>query len=111
MHTKRFQKKLSRIKLKGEQQKAKQELLDRYAQYYPSKKRKISNIMLTVIVVAIVGYAVANFILQYYTGCEISSTLTTCWFAFWGTEIIGLTGIKVSKVIKERQYDDEDTLG
>jgi hypothetical protein len=30
----------------------------------------------------------------------MSPTITTCWFTFWGTEIVALTGIKVSKVFK-----------
>lgn len=98
------------MKAKYERQKAKQELKEKYAQYYPSKQRKVSNVMLVVIVVAITGYAIANFALQYFTGSEVSSTLTTCWFTFWGAEIVSLTGIKVSKVLKEHR-DDYDSLG
>jgi H+/gluconate symporter-like permease len=111
MSLKRFQKKLRKIKIKGERQKARHELESKYAQYYPHKNgKKVSNIMLAIIVIAIVGYTAADFILQYYTGNEISSTLTTCWFSFWGAEIIALTGIKVSKVLKassEESSDDE----
>lgn len=109
-----FQKRLKRIEKRGERQKAKQEIIDKYAKYYPSSKRKVSNIMLVVIVSAIVGYVIASFILQYYTGTEISSTLTTCWFSFWGAEICALTGIKVSKVFKKYSSDDcsdDDAVG
>lgn len=60
--------------------------------------KKVSNIMLTFIVIAIVIYTVADFLLQYYAGVEVSPTLTTAWFAFWGTEIIALAAIKTSKV-------------
>ena len=107
MNNERFVKKLKRIKRRGERQKAKQSLIDRYAQYYPSKRKKVSNIMLVVLVVALVGYAIADFILQYHMGYEISSTLTTCWFSFWGAEICALTGIKVSKVLKSSNDEDE----
>jgi biotin transporter BioY len=62
------------------------------------QKRKVSNIMLVLICVMIILYTVANFILQYFTTVEVSPTLTTAWFAFWGTEIIALTAIKTSKV-------------
>lgn len=62
------------------------------------KKRKVSNLMLFIIVTAIVGYAIADFILQYNMGMEISSTLTISWFSFWTAEIVALTGIKVTKV-------------
>jgi len=104
--------KLKRIEKRGERQKRKHELQAKYAEYYPSKHRKVSNVMLVVIVIAIVGFAIADYILQYYMGMEISSTLTTCWFSFWGAEIVGLTGIKVSKVLKTyRQENEEDSVG
>lgn len=105
-----FQLKLKRIEKRGERQKAKQELIDKYAPYYPSKRRKVSNIMLVVIVTAIVGYTVASFILQYFTGTEISSTLTTAWFSFFGAEIISLMSIKVSKIFKAHKNDDDEEV-
>lgn len=105
-----FQMKLKRIEKCGERQKAKQELIDRYAQYYPSKRRKVSNIMLVVIVTAIVGYTVASFVLQYLTGAEISSTLTTAWFSFWSAEILCLTAIKSSKVWKVHKSDENEEV-
>ena len=63
-------------------------------------KKKISNIMLVVVCTMIVLYAAADFILQYYTSIEVSPTLTTAWFTFWGSEIVALTSIKISKVLK-----------
>ena len=107
MSDKRFQKKLKRIEKRGERQKAKSELEAKYAKYYPSKRRKVSNIMLAVVVIAIVGYVAANFILQYKTGMSMDSTITTAWFSFFTVEIVALTGIKVSKVIKKPLDDDE----
>ena len=109
MYDKMFERKLKRIEKRGERQKAKQELVDKYAEYYPSKRRKISNIMLFVVVTAIVGYVAANFILQYKTGMSMDSTITTAWFSFFTVEIVALTGIKVSKVIKKPLDDDEYT--
>ena len=53
--------------------------------------------MLVIIVAAIVSYALVAFQLQYLTGMEISSTLTGCWYAFWGTEIVALAAIRTSK--------------
>ena len=61
-------------------------------------KRKVSNIMLVIICSMIVLYTAADFVLQYFTNIEVSPTLTTAWFAFWGTEIIALAAIKTSKV-------------
>ena len=64
----------------------------------PSKK--VSNIMLVIVCLMIILYAAADFILQYFTSIEVSPTLTTAWFSFWGGEILCLAGIKVSKIIK-----------
>lgn len=61
-------------------------------------KKKVSNIMLVLICVMIIGYTVADFLLQYFTSIEVSPTLTTAWFAFWGVELVNLTIIKTTKV-------------
>lgn len=99
MSDKMFRRKLARIKRRGEQYKRIKELEDVYAEYMPEKKeRKVSNIMLVIIVAAIVGYAAVNCWLQYNMGVEISSTLTGCWFSFWGVEIVALAAIKTNKV-------------
>ena len=63
-------------------------------------KKKVSNIMLVIACLMITLYAAANFALQYFTGVEVSPTLTTAWFTFWGGELFCLAGIKVSKVLK-----------
>ena len=76
-------------------------------------KKKVSNIMLVIVCIMIIAYAVASFALQYFANAEISPTLTTAWFAFWGTEIISLAGIKISKVLRgdtgEEEIIEEDT--
>jgi biotin transporter BioY len=61
-------------------------------------KKKVSNIMLVLICIMIILYAIANFVLQYFTSIEVSPTLTTAWFSFWGVELVSLTTIKVTKV-------------
>lgn len=106
MTEKQFQKKLEKIKKQGERYKQEKKLRDAYAKYMPEKhKRKVSNIMLAIIVIAIVGYVILNFYLQLRTSVEISPTITTCWFAFWTAEIIALMGIKVSKVKKDNLFN------
>lgn len=62
------------------------------------KKVKVSNIMLVLICTMIVLYTIANFALQYFTSVEVSPTLTTAWFTFWGTELVALAAIKTSKL-------------
>ena len=73
-------------------------------------KKKVSNIMLVIIIIAIVAYTIANFWLQYAAGIEVSPTLTTAWFSFWGAEIVALAGIKISKVFNggDSFVEDED---
>ena len=92
------ERKLKKIKKQGERYKKEKEVMDAYSEYWPEgKKRKVSNIMLITIIVAIVGYVIASFWLQYKTGIAIDPTITTCWFGFWTVEIIALTTIKNNK--------------
>ena len=106
MSERRFKKKLEKIQKRGERYKREKELRDQYAEYVPErKKRRVSNIMLVIVIIAVVGYAFADYILQKTTGMEMSSTLTTCWYAFFGTEIFALAGIKVSKTWRNSDTD------
>ena len=70
-------------------------------------KKKVSNIMLVLICTMIILYTAADFALQYFAGVEVSPTLTTAWFAFWGTEIVALTAIKTVKVMKNQDTKEE----
>lgn len=109
MNDKRFQKKLEKIRLKGERQKAKYELESKYAEYYPHREgAKVSNVMLTIIVVIVLVYTIASFALQFHTAVEISPTLTTCIFSFIGIELVSLAGIKVSKIKKEKDKVNDE---
>ena len=107
------------IKQRGERYKQEQKIRDAYAKYWPEKKKKkTSSIMLVIIVIAIVGYFLAAYALQKNGGIEISPTLTTCWFSFWGVEIVALAGIRVSKVVKPNncvmeieEQNSENTVG
>jgi hypothetical protein len=107
MKTEKFKRKLRKIKRQGEQYKIEKQLRDMYAEYWPEhKKRKTSNIMLAISTIAIVGYVVADWILQYKTGMELSPSITPYWFGFWTGEIFLLAGIKVSKVFKDNSSDE-----
>ena len=69
-------------------------------------KKKVSNIMLVVVCSMIILYTIANFVLQYFTSVEVSPTLTTAWFAFWGSELIALTAIKTTKVKYQNKIEE-----
>lgn len=70
------------------------------------KKKKVSNIMLVIICTMIILYTIADFILQYFVQVEVSPTLTTAWFAFWGTELVALAAIKTSKLKHGEQKEE-----
>lgn len=74
------------------------------------KKKKVSNIMLVLICIMVILYAAASFALQYFVQTEISPTLTTAWFSFWGCEIVALSGIKISKVVKGETSTEEEPV-
>lgn len=67
---------------------------------------KTSKIIVAAAVVSVVLYTGAAFVLQFMTQTEISSTLTTCWFAFWAVELAALAGIKITKT--KCHYDESE---
>ncbi len=73
-------------------------------------KKKVSNIMLVVICFMIIIYTIADFVLQYFTNLEVSPTLTTAWFAFWGTELVALAAIKTTKVKHQKEEIIEEDI-
>ena len=56
---------------------------------------KFNKLIVLLSIVAIISYTVAAILLQKYTLIELSPTLTTCVYAFFGTELLGLAGIKM----------------
>lgn len=58
-------------------------------------KLKFNKLIVLLSIVAIIAYTVAAILLQKYTLTELSPTLTTCVYAFFGTELLGLAGIKI----------------
>lgn len=72
------------------------------------KKTKVSNVMLVIICTMIIVYTAANFALQYFANVEVSPTLTTAWFAFWGTELVALAAIKTTKVKHDKDESSQE---
>ena len=58
-------------------------------------KPKFNKVIVSLSIVAIILYTVAAILLQKYIMMELSPTLTTCVYAFFGTELLGLAGIKI----------------
>lgn len=85
-----------RAKLRAEKNKSKK---------FKKPKMKTSNIVLIASITAVVLFTIACLFIQYRTAVEVSSTLITLWYSFWTVEIVALTGIKISKVIKNYTSD------
>lgn len=61
-------------------------------------KKKVSNVMLVVIISLVVLYTIGAFILEAFCEREISPTLTGSFFTFCGVELVNLAAIKTTKV-------------
>ena len=61
--------------------------------------------MVIVSCIMVTLYAAADFMLQYFAGVEVSPTLTTAWFAFWGTELVALAAITTTKVKHKKKEE------
>lgn len=104
-----FKRKLQKMKKRGERYKKEKEITDAYAEYLPErKKRKVSNIMLVIIVTAILAYTVASFWIQYATGIAVDATLSTLYYGFWTVELISLTAIKNHKTKYKTNDENEE---
>lgn len=79
--------------MKYEERKLRLEILKLYLPFH--FKIKFNKIIVLTCIAAIVIYTTAALLLQKYTMIEPSPTLTTCVYAFFGTELLGLAGIKI----------------
>lgn len=76
-----------------EERKLKKEIFNLY---FPLKINiQFNKLIVIICIFAIISYVTAAILLQKCTNMELSPTLTTCVFAFFGTELLGLVGIKV----------------
>lgn len=59
--------------------------------------------------VVLIIFTVVSFVYQFVTRQEISSTLTTCFFAAFGGELLTLAMIKRLKLknVKKKEVDDD----
>ena len=84
--------------------------------YYKPKpeenKRHVRNYILFISITAVIVYTVAAFILQFVGNGEISATLTTCFYSFFGVEILTLASItKHKNKIAAQTAKDETERG
>ena len=112
MTKKEFDKKVAVMRENNERLRILHEIRTERAKYSNKEEKKqikTSNIVLGCSIIAIVLYTIVALIIQYNTGVEVSSTLSTLWYGFWTVEITALAGIKVTKVIKDKQTESDDS--
>lgn len=80
---------------------------------------KFNKLIVISSIAAIIAYTIAAIFVQIYTQTELSPTLTTCVYGFFGTELLGLAGIKIFDTkyqqiesnVTENIIDDPDAVG
>ena len=90
---KRLEKQKRIAKMKYEERKLKMEILKLYFPFL-NWTFKYNKFIVMFCIVSIVLYTIGAILLQKYTLIELSPTLTTCVFGFFGTELLGLAWIK-----------------
>lgn len=91
---KQLERKKRIAEMKLEERKLKWEI---FKTYIPIKFQiKYSKCVVIFCILAVMCYSIAAISLQRNTLIEISPTLTTCIFSFFGVELLGLVGIKMT---------------
>lgn len=107
---KRLERRKRIAEMKYEERKLKMDILKLYFPFH--FKFKFNKFAVTYTLVAITLYTIAAILLQKYTSIEISPTLTTCVYAFFGTELLSLASIKKNdtKANYSQQYLSSDVI-
>lgn len=106
---KEYERRMRQIRLENEQIKLRNNLKAEKNKFKKINKINTSTKVLIAAIIAIVSFTIACLYIQYNIGTEVSSTLITLWFSFWTVEIVALTGIKISKVIRNQNTNKEQT--
>lgn len=72
-----------------------------------TRKKSFADRVVYVSITAVTSFTIVALIFHYFDKVDLSDTLITAWFSFWGVEIIALATIKTSKV--KHRYEREDT--
>lgn len=112
-----LERKLQIAEMKREEWKIKNKIFKSYLPFH--FKLKFNKLVVLLSIVAIISYTVAAILLQKYTMTELSPTLTTCVYGFFGTELLGLAGIKIfdtkyqqiENSVTENIIDDPEAVG
>lgn len=70
-------------------------------------KKPFANKVVYASIAAVTSFTIVALVFHYLDKVDLSDTLITAWFSFWGAEIIALATIKTSKV--KHGYEKECT--
>ena len=73
----------------------------------PKKKRNTRKWVIPLVITSIFTFTGISMWLQYTTGSEVSSTLTTCFYSFCGGELWLLASITKAKVRNDSNSVDD----
>ena len=90
----KLQRKKRIAEMKYEERKLKYEILKLYIPLLRIRL-KFNKLIVLLCIVAIISYTIAAILLQKCTSMELSPTLTTCVYGFFGTELLGMAGIRI----------------
>ena len=90
----KLQRKKRIAEMKYEERKLKYEILKLYIPLLRIRL-KFNKVIVLLCIVAIISYTIADILLQKCTSMELSPTLTTCVYGFFGTELLGMAGIRI----------------
>ena len=99
----KLQRKKRIAEMKYEERKLKYEILKLYIPLLRIHL-KFNKLIVLLCIVAIISYTIAAILLQKYTTTELSPTLTSCVYAFFGTELLGMAGIRIF----DRKYENRE---
>lgn len=105
--------------MKCEERNLKREILKLH---FPFRfKPQFNKIIVSFSIVAVISYTAAAILLQKYIQMELSPTLTTAVFSFFGVELINLSRIKINDakltkcepdpISEQIIHDDPDSVG
>jgi len=112
-----LERKLRIAEMKRKERNLKKQILKSYFPFCLTVK--FNKLIVLLSIITIISYTVAAILLQKYTMTELSPTLTTCVYGFFGTELLGLAGIKIFDTkyqqiesnVTENIIDDPEAVG
>lgn len=101
-----LERKLQIAEMKRNERKLKYEIIKTYLPF--RIMLKFNKLIVISSIAVIIAYTIAAIFVQLYTKMELSPTLTTCVYTFFGTELLSLAGIKIYDTKYSQIYSHSD---